>query len=80
MVELGDEFGFQTEDDGTYEVRGLQAGTWQVGFFDREGDYLSEYYDNQPTSETATTWSCLRAVPGAASTPDSTTRLTFAAR
>ena len=53
-LSFGDEFGFQTEDDGTYDVGGLPAGTWQVGFFDRDGDYLSEYYDNQPTSETAT--------------------------
>jgi protocatechuate 3,4-dioxygenase beta subunit len=51
---FGEEFGFDTQADGTYQVDGLPAGTWQVGFFDPEGNYLGEYYDDQPTSDTAT--------------------------
>ena len=51
---FGEEFGLQTQDDGTYQADGLPAGTWQVGFLDHDGNYLSEYYDDQPTFETAT--------------------------
>jgi 5-hydroxyisourate hydrolase-like protein (transthyretin family) len=43
---FGEEYGYHTEDDGTYQLDGLPAGTWRVGFADQEGDYLSEYYDD----------------------------------
>ena len=43
---FGEEFGFQTDDDGTYQLDGLPAGAWRVGFVDQEGSYLSEYYDD----------------------------------
>ena len=62
-----------TEDDGTYEVGGLPAGTWQVGFIDHEGNYLTEYYDDAPTSDDAIDPSCRPAAPCPASTPVSTT-------
>ena len=50
----GEEFGFRTEDDGTYQLDGLPAGTWRVGFVDQGGSYLSEYYDDVPEFEQST--------------------------
>ena len=51
---FGEEFGFQTDDDGTYQLDGLPAGTWRVGFVDQEGSYLSEYYDDVTDFEQST--------------------------
>jgi 5-hydroxyisourate hydrolase-like protein (transthyretin family) len=43
---FGEEFGYHTNADGTYDIGGLPAGKWRVGFVDHEGTYLSEYYDD----------------------------------
>ena len=51
---FGEEFGYHTDDDGTYRIDGLPAGTWRVDFVDREGSYLSEYYDDVVDFEQAT--------------------------
>ncbi len=51
---FGEEFGFRTQDDGTYQLDGLPAGTWRVGFVDQGGSYLSEYYDDVPEFEQST--------------------------
>jgi len=51
---FGEEYGFQTDDDGSYQIDGLPAGTWRVGFVDHEGDYLSEYYDDVTEFEQST--------------------------
>ena len=47
--------GTQTNPDGTYDLGGLPAGDgYLVEFWDNNGDYLTQYYDNQATSEAAT--------------------------
>jgi 5-hydroxyisourate hydrolase-like protein (transthyretin family) len=38
-----------TEADGTYAIRGLRPGQYRVGFYDSQGVYLDEYYNNSPT-------------------------------
>ena len=51
---FGEEFGYQTEADGSYAIGGLPPGTWRVGFVDHDGNYLSEYYDDVPEFEGST--------------------------
>ncbi|MDM8520919.1 carboxypeptidase regulatory-like domain-containing protein [Anaerolineales bacterium HSG6] len=36
----------KTDTEGRYEVGGLSTGTYRVGFYDRHGNYFTEYYDN----------------------------------
>ena len=50
-----DQVGFaQTESDGTYDVGGLSAGTYRLGFEDNDGVLISEFFDNKPDVESAT--------------------------
>ncbi|MGD9780678.1 MAG: hypothetical protein AB7V14_00845 [Kiritimatiellia bacterium] len=35
-----------TADDGTYDIGGLSAGTYRVGFWPFSGNYAPEYYNN----------------------------------
>ena len=44
----------ETENDGTYDVGGLAAGTYRLGFTDENGVLVSEYYDNKSSVEEAT--------------------------
>jgi 5-hydroxyisourate hydrolase-like protein (transthyretin family) len=43
----GEEFNLHTQDDGSYAIDGLPAGTWRIGFQDPDGNYLFEYYDDK---------------------------------
>ena len=44
-----------TGHDGTYDIGGLPAGTYRLGFSDTYNDlYFPEYYDNVPDIENAT--------------------------
>jgi len=43
--------GSSTDADGYYTVGGLPAGTFAVRFFDSEGQWLQEYYNDQRTWE-----------------------------
>ncbi len=47
--------GAQTDETGAYDIGGLQAGTYHVGFYDNNwpSQYISEYYDDQPDVESA---------------------------
>ncbi len=46
--------GSYTEADGSYEIRGIGAGTYRVGFDDDGlGVYIDEYYNNAATVTTA---------------------------
>jgi 5-hydroxyisourate hydrolase-like protein (transthyretin family) len=48
-------FSTQTQEDGSYSLGGLAAGTYRVQFNDwSSGNYLGEYYQNAATVETAT--------------------------
>ena len=40
-----------TDEDGRYEIDGLAAGTYRVVFYDWNGGYLSETYDDVPGTE-----------------------------
>jgi hypothetical protein len=42
-----------TANDGTYNVFGLAPGSYRLGFSDLAGDLLTEYWDDQPTLQTA---------------------------
>jgi 5-hydroxyisourate hydrolase-like protein (transthyretin family) len=42
-----------TAADGTYEVTGLRAGSYRIGFHSYNG-YISEYWDDKPTVAAAT--------------------------
>ena len=44
----------QTNADGRYDVGGLRAGTYRIGFSSYMGGYVNEYWDNAQTVETAT--------------------------
>jgi 5-hydroxyisourate hydrolase-like protein (transthyretin family) len=50
----GEEYGFHTAPDGTYDLGGLPPGTWRVGFVDQSRDHLSEWYDDVTDFEDAT--------------------------
>ncbi|WP_343891623.1 carboxypeptidase regulatory-like domain-containing protein [Agromyces luteolus] len=57
-VELVDEDGSwrysgYTDSDGRYTVHGVLAGTYRVEFTNYSGLYVSEWFDDQPSSETA---------------------------
>ena len=43
-----------TDSAGQYDISGLTAGTYRVGFSDSSGNYLEEYYDNKPDVDSAT--------------------------
>jgi 5-hydroxyisourate hydrolase-like protein (transthyretin family) len=43
----------ETMPDGTYTIGGLRAGTYRVEFFDWEGDYAYEFYDDAATLASA---------------------------
>ena len=43
-----------TKYDGTYEIGGLKAGTYRIGFRDYQGGHLSEYWDNATVVDAAT--------------------------
>ncbi|MEI7899471.1 MAG: hypothetical protein WCK89_04410 [bacterium] len=43
-----------TDGEGDYTIGGLPAGTNRVQFYDGNGDYLSEWYDDAPTLELGT--------------------------
>ncbi len=46
----GVEMYFTTTDaDGLYEIDGLPAGSYVIGFEDAAGDYVAEFYSDQPT-------------------------------
>ncbi|MCU1404490.1 MAG: hypothetical protein JWQ43_793 [Glaciihabitans sp.] len=45
-----------TDAAGKYEIIGLDAGSYTVEFSSNDGLHRSEYWDNQPTSETATSF------------------------
>ncbi len=42
----------ETDGAGAFELP-VEPGTYRVGFFDEDGDYLAEFWDDQPTVETA---------------------------
>ena len=49
-------FGFantSTDSSGGYDLDGLRAGTYRIGFSTWSGGYLSEFWDNASTLETA---------------------------
>lgn len=64
-----------TATDGTYQLVGLNSGTYRLKFRDPDGSFLTEYYNNKATLEegndiqvsSATTVSGINAVLGAAS-------------
>jgi YD repeat-containing protein len=43
-----------TAEDGTYALSGLGAGSYRVCFYDWDGQYVSECYDDVPEVEAAT--------------------------
>jgi hypothetical protein len=43
-----------TDDQGDYQFDQLPADNYRVGFFDLSGQYLTEYYDDQPDLASAT--------------------------
>jgi len=43
-----------TDSEGLYDINGLTAGTYRVGFQDYYGNYFAEYYDNAPDVASAT--------------------------
>lgn len=43
------DFWVTTEADGTYDISGLEPGTYTVMFYDDAGTYAYEYYDNATT-------------------------------
>ena len=45
----------QTDENGAYDIGGLQAGTYRVGFQDNNwpAQFMAEYYNNQPNLESA---------------------------
>ena len=45
--------GDYTDEDGRYEIGSLAAGTYRVVFYDWNGGYLSETYDDVPGTEPA---------------------------
>ncbi len=44
----------RTNNDGHYDLGGLNTDTYRVRFEDQNGNYASEYYDNAPNIENAT--------------------------
>ena len=42
-----------TDASGVYRIDGLTAGDYKLGFYDNNGDYLREYYDNKPNLDSA---------------------------
>jgi 5-hydroxyisourate hydrolase-like protein (transthyretin family) len=42
-----------TDEDGYYSLRGLKADTYRLGFYDTDGIYLTEYYNNKPDISSA---------------------------
>jgi hypothetical protein len=42
-----------TNAAGVYRVGSLPSGTYKLRFYDYEGTYLAEYYDDQPTLDSA---------------------------
>jgi len=42
-----------TAADGSYQLTGLDAGTYRVGFSDSSATYLSEYFNDKPTVDSA---------------------------
>ncbi|MDO8987133.1 MAG: carboxypeptidase-like regulatory domain-containing protein, partial [Coriobacteriia bacterium] len=43
-----------TQSDGTYEILGLDAGTYRIEFVDHNGQYAGEFYDDASTMDLAT--------------------------
>ncbi len=43
-----------TDDQGNYELDGLRAGTYRIGFYDYSGAFVPEFYDDAPDVESAT--------------------------
>ena len=43
-----------TNGSGEYDLRGLRAGTYRIGFKDPTGDHVSEYFDDARTVRSAT--------------------------
>ncbi len=41
--------GAATGIDGRYDMGGLAAGSYRIGFWDSSGSYVSEFYDDAPT-------------------------------
>ncbi len=41
--------GAATGIDGRYDIGGLAAGSYRIGFWDSSGSYVSEFYDDAPT-------------------------------
>ena len=46
--------GVATDATGAYDLGGLRAGTYRLGFQDPSGDHFGEYFDNVATLEAAT--------------------------
>ena len=42
-----------TAADGTYRVEGLPAGSYSAFFYDSQGDFQAQYFNDQPTSQLA---------------------------
>ena len=42
-----------TDTDGTYALTGLVPGSYQVRFEDADGDFLTEFWNDKPTLDTA---------------------------
>ncbi len=54
LGELSSQSAF-TEDDGSYQIRGLVAGSYTVGFEENQGrGYRSEWFDDAPDDASAT--------------------------
>ncbi len=43
----------KTEPDGEYTIAALKPGEYKVEFSDRDGDFLSQFYDGKPASSEA---------------------------
>lgn len=43
-----------TQSDGSYEILGLDAGTYRIEFVDYNGQYAGEFYDDASTMDLAT--------------------------
>ncbi|RJX17061.1 MAG: M6 family metalloprotease domain-containing protein [Desulforudis sp.] len=41
------------DDDGTYFIGGLPADTYRIMFYDNNGEYVQEYYNNKQSIESA---------------------------
>ncbi len=43
--------GAQTDVDGTYDIGGLPAGSYRIGFWDQSNVYVEQFYNNKPNMQ-----------------------------